>query len=454
MTKILFLGDTAGTGFGTVTRDLASALLRQGDDVRLVSMNEDASYQSDPGFPKDLLDKMVMLGHDDGWLALRVMDKTGEAARQRILTKARGLFTGKTILNWVPDVCLMVSDMASLKESPWPGFVPDGMRILHYCPVEGVDLPPRWALLWARLEPVAMCEFGADEIEKVTRDRPPVVYHGVDPEHFHPVSGKRPLVFAGKNGVMTVLRSRGECKDFLGWPRNETILFRADRHVPRKNYPALFREVAPVLAAHPDVRLVWHCRTVDQGGDLLDERSKYPPDIGIRMNSTGMHDQYGGVDRKVLCAMYNAADLLVTSSAEGFGLTIAEALACGTPAVGLDYSAVPEVIGPAGKVVPVFLQDNIYSHFWAAPRPGAMTDAIEYMVSHPKERREMGMLGPAWVKRFDWDEAAARFSALAAGRPVPAYSGGPTEATGRPLARRAVAVHPEALEASLVASVA
>ena len=48
MTRVLILGDTAGTGFGTVTRDLASAMVRRGDDVRIVSMNEDAGYHPKP----------------------------------------------------------------------------------------------------------------------------------------------------------------------------------------------------------------------------------------------------------------------------------------------------------------------------------------------------------------------------------------------------------------------
>jgi hypothetical protein len=54
--------------------------------------------------------------------------------------------------------------------------------------------------------------------------------------------------------------------------------------------------------------------------------------------------------------------------AEGFGLTIAEALACGVPAVGLDYSAVPEVIGDGGMKVSVGKHiDNEYGHHWALP---------------------------------------------------------------------------------------
>ena len=97
---------------------------------------------------------------------------------------------------------------------------------------------------------------------------------------------------------------------------------------------------------------VWHCATIDQGGDLSDEVSKYGR-LAAQLFSTGFHDQYGGLERRLLNALYNAADIYVSNSSEGFGLCIAEALACGVPAVGIDYSAVPEVIGPAGIKVPI-----------------------------------------------------------------------------------------------------
>ena len=40
MTRVLFLGDSAGTGFGTVTRELGKGLIARGYDLRFVSLNE------------------------------------------------------------------------------------------------------------------------------------------------------------------------------------------------------------------------------------------------------------------------------------------------------------------------------------------------------------------------------------------------------------------------------
>lgn len=412
--RLLVLGDTAGTGFGTVTRDLGSAMARRGIDLRLLSMNEDAGFAIDPAWPQGLRERTVLLGVPDGWMGV-----DGPAAAS-IVSKALGVFSGLTVPGWVPEVVLIIGDHASLEMSPWWKLLPKHLPAFVYCPIEGIDLPPSWAKLWERIRPVAMCRFGADQIEAVTGERPPMVYHGIDPDSFWPVTGARPLVLRTPKGLVT-LRSRAECRAFLGWPKASTILFRADRLMPRKAYPAMFRALAPVLARHPDVVLYLHCRTVDQGGNLWHEASKYPEHVRSRIGTTGFHDAGGGVPRELLTCMYNAADLYISTSAEGFGLTVAESLACGTPAVALDYSSLPEVVGPAGVLVPEYaLIDNIYSYFWAIPKGDGYTHAVERLVTDPAERRRLGMLGPGHVAQFSWEMAAERFEAILTGAPVPA----------------------------------
>lgn len=413
--RVLFLGDTAGTGFGTVTRDLASAMVRRGMDVRVLSMNEDAGFHVDPHWPEVLKPRTIMMGIPDGWAGIG-----GEVAKG-IVGKALGIFSGLTIPGWRPQAVLVVGDHSSLDQSPWPKLIPADIPAFHYVPIEGVELPPSWGKLWQRFHPIAMTRFGADEIAKVTGgEAPPVVYHGIDPEAFWPISDQRPLVLRMPKGKRAVLRNKLEARAFLGWPLTATILFRADRLMPRKTYPAMFRAVAPVLARHPEACLVLHCRTVDQGGSLWHETSKYPDFIRDRFIATGLHDRHGGVPRELLTAMYNAADLYVSTSAEGFGLTVAEALACGTPAVALGYSSLPEVVGPAGILVDEYaLIDNIYSYFWATPKGRGYEQAVERLVTDRDERERLGKLGPSHVARFDWGVAAEQMDAILQGADAP-----------------------------------
>jgi glycosyltransferase involved in cell wall biosynthesis len=60
----------------------------------------------------------------------------------------------------------------------------------------------------------------------------------------------------------------------------------------------------------------------------------------------------GYVAPRELPFWYNAAGMLVYPSFyEGFGLPALEAMACGTPVIAADNSALPEVVGDAGLLV-------------------------------------------------------------------------------------------------------
>lgn len=470
--RLLILGDTAGTGFGTVTADLGRSLIAQGVDVRFASLNEQ------PGqiLVEPFAGRTAEIGR--GWLALPPAprdpgpDAPDEAKEVYVLAvqqwaayakKIEGWATGGLFADgWPPNAALIIGDVGSLKQSPFVNHIPEGFPVYHYVPVEGIGLPPVWSVVWDRIRPVAMSEFGADQIAGLGVERPPVVYHGVDTEAFWPASGEKPIdVYGGPEaspesrelgrnlrlkalregrriGVTEgILASKDDCKTFIGMDTRRILIFRADRHMPRKAYPSLFRSLAPLMAKHRDVDLLYHARTVDQGGDLDDERSKYGPllrweackhpgkcvrggmhpiygGVASRMISTQLHDHFGGATRTMLNVLYNAADLYVSNSAEGFGLTIAEAMACGVPVVGLDYSAVPEVVGPGGVVVPIRgLIDNIYSHFWALVDEDRFRDEVEAFILSRKRRREFGSRGPGHVrKNFSWDGAARAMLAV------------------------------------------
>lgn len=405
MTRVLVFGDQAGTGFGTVTRDLGTALLARGEDVRFVSINED-----DKPATSEIGERTYSVGASDGYLA--VPDDVDEATI--FLARLDGLISGPTwdthpLGPWAPDAVIVLGDFYAVRRMPEMFPSVRTVPTFHYVPIEGVDIPPSWGEFWRIVQPVAMSRFGADEIKRATGIAAPVIYHGVDTSAFWPVSATRPIRLGD-----AVLRSREECKAYFGGRPESTWLFRADRHMPRKRYASLLRAIAPVLAAHRDLWFLYHCRTHDQGGDLSDTLSKYPPAIRSRCLSTRFHDEFGGAPREILNALYNAADLYVSVSAEGFGLTIAEALACGVPVVGMDYSSVPEVIGPAGLLAPVaYLVDNEYDHAWAAVDERAFGKQVDRLVTNVAERRVLGAKGPFHVAtNFRWDMAARQFAEI------------------------------------------
>jgi glycosyltransferase involved in cell wall biosynthesis len=406
--RIQFAGDLAGTGFGTVTRDLGLALIEQGHDVRFVSQNDTGDDLEEPFASRtfritpELVDAEVASKVGQNSMALNVAG---------ILKLIRGELWQD---GWRPESAILLGDFVNVRrlvmadEDTIAAF--SSLPTYHYCPIEGVDLPPAWAMLWRVLRPIAMCEAGADQIEMVTGTRPPVIYHGVDTDQFRPISADKPLYMdTGKQTIK--LRSKAEAKRFFGGDPKSRWILRTDRFMPRKRYGSFLRALAPVLAERPDTFLLMHCRSVDEGGHLYDLISKYPRPIADRMLISGFHDKLGGAPRDILTALYNAADVYASCSAEGFGLTIAEALACGTPAVGMDYSAVPEVIGPGGLLARINrLDDNEYDYAWATVDEKEFGAKVGQLLDNELQRRSFGRAAAAHVRAsFQWSTAARQF---------------------------------------------
>jgi glycosyltransferase involved in cell wall biosynthesis len=430
--RILIFGDSAGTGFGTVTRNLSTRLLDRGHDVQFVSMNEQQG-SSKPGYPFE--GRMLLTGNRAGWLdsltpedyghLVQAMaeDRVTEADRER-LQRAALIYRGiRTILGldpggaWVAEAVLIIGDPGGLEYSGLHKLIPATVRAVHYVPIEGVGTPPRWAQFWQTIEPVAMSQFGAAQLREVLGREVAMAYHGVDTSAFWPVSELRPIRLTSKMDSIT-LTSKQACKEFVAhaarqlsrWNPDPSHLWilRADRHMPRKMYSSLFRSLSLVLRKHPDVEFLFHCRQVDEGGNLADDVSKLP-DLWERINGTGFHEtsEASGATLQAMNAIYNAADIYVSNSAEGFGLTLAEAMACGVPVVGLDYSSVPEVVGDAGILVPAgSLVDNKYGYWWARPDEAAYAEAVHRLVQSRGARRDLGAKGTDRVRRlFSWEVA-------------------------------------------------
>lgn len=409
--RVLFIGDLAATGFGSVTTDLGRALLDLDLDVRFLSQNDLGAELPEP-FSSRTLDMafwMYQMGNNGAQVA-GVRSVIGEI----IGGQCEGLLMNGTPWgDWKPEAAILLGDFFAVRLLD--ARFGDALRsipCLHYCPVEGIDLPPLWAQMWARITPVSMSRFGQREIAAVIGREPAMAYHGIDAESFHPVGPSHPLVVpvdADATSFVT-LRSKEACRAFFGWDPKKRYILRTDSNMPRKRHGSLLRALGPVLLERPDVTLVLHCRALDQGGFLPDDVSKLP----VQVQRQIMITDRPGLPREVLVAMYNAADVYCSTSAEGFGLTIAEAIACGVPAVGLDYSAVPEVIGPAGVVVPVSVTyENEYSHWWAWPDEDAYGKAVAYLLDHPARARALGAEGPKHVARtFRWSDAAEVFARL------------------------------------------
>lgn len=103
----------------------------------------------------------------------------------------------------------------------------------------------------------------------------------------------------------------------------------------------------------------------------------------------------GRVTGSDLLHLYRGASLFAYPSlAEGFGLPVLEAMACGTPVLTSNRSSMPEVAGDAARLVD---PEDVE----------AICGALESMLSNPDELAELSSRGIERAKNFSWTRAVA-----------------------------------------------
>jgi len=107
----------------------------------------------------------------------------------------------------------------------------------------------------------------------------------------------------------------------------------------------------------------------------------------------------GAVSDDDLPALYNAADLYVGASrrhdllAEGFGISLVEASACGLAVVGGRSGGVPDAVREGETGVLVDPDD-----------PAAVAASINELLSNPERRKQFGTAGRKAVESYyNWD---------------------------------------------------
>lgn len=270
----------------------------------------------------------------------------------------------------------------------------DGPRIC-FTLWESTRLPQGWAealdrytdRIWTAT-PWGKRVFAANGLDP---ERIDVVPLGIDPALFHPDLPSTPAI-----------------------PRDGSYTFLSvGRWEKRKGMADLVRAFDAEFSDSDNVRLVLaglHANQLDLdlGKELAPLGLRRPDRLKI-IPPVGAHATFAGI--------YTACDAFVAPTrAEGWGLPMTEAMACGLPTIVTGYSGPSAFIGEHAyridhRLVPVdvpfFETDDGDLGLWAEPDWRHLRSLMRHIYENRTEAKERGLAGARHVRdRFSWDRAA------------------------------------------------
>jgi glycosyltransferase involved in cell wall biosynthesis len=162
-----------------------------------------------------------------------------------------------------------------------------------------------------------------------------------------------------------------------------TVSHLTKANVHRKRLATVIRSVPAVLARHPDARFV-----------MVGGHEDGYPDLALLAASLNVSHAMtfpGRLSTTTKIATYHQSAMLAQSTIyEGFGVSIAEAMACGLPVVTSPRGAVAEVVGDCGRMV----EPDDYQ---------GMAREIVSLLDAPDEAARLGARGRARItERFSY----------------------------------------------------
>ncbi len=360
----------AGTGYGVQSALFAPRLKQLGHDLIF------AAFYGLQGAPLNTGDMMVLPGSKDAY---------GNDVMVADFHRNKADITITLIDAWIfnPQVTSQIK------------WVP-------YFPIDSDPLPPIVAqILRTAFKPIAYSKFG---VEKCKEAGISVEYvpHGVDTNAFAP---------------MDKLEARQALNKAMGEEQFLVSIVAANKGNPsRKCFDQQIRAFAEFNKRHPNSVLYLHTDTHGGYDGENIGRIVQMADIPTACIATPPEYEFmrGFIDQKYMRCVYNASDVLLNATrGEGFGVPIIESMACGTPAIVTDCTAMPELVdvgaGYKAKVADKFFYMDSYQFI---PSVASIVDCLEqaYADKQSGKLAEMGIKArEGMVREYDADHVTQTY---------------------------------------------
>lgn len=312
--KILVYADAPSvkTGFGTVSRNILEILHNTGlYDIDVFAIN----YHGTPHpFPYNMWPAMDHQAGDP--YGRKKFCQFAIQSDFDILWVLQDTF----IVDFIPE---LVNHLKQNRKKPF--------KAIMYYPTDSI-IKDSW---YKNIEPidylVSYTNFGKEETLKHTdRNDISVIYHGVNLNDFSVLPKEEVSKFK---------------KDYFGTHSDKFIFMNVNRNQQRKDIPRTIQAFKRVKEQAPDTLLYLHMAQKDQGWDIKEICDYYGLSITSDVVLPQNFEPNQAYPIHVLNMLYNSADAVVsTTTGEGFGLGWVEAMACKTPVIAPNNTAMKELI--------------------------------------------------------------------------------------------------------------
>lgn len=306
------------------------------------------------------------------------------------------------------DVCLALGDVFHF----W-GFqcVKDELRKLGiktffhlYVNVDGENYPPKYRAVVQSFNGVTCTSnFASEQMKRITGKSYPVAWHGVNSSVFCPVKFENNQPCDLSN---VFSQTFGSWKDYF-------IATFVGRNASRKSLHVFMEAISKIQHTCPKFRALFVTNPIDNCGYPLQELAS-----AMRVDYDRIGYILTSVDTPIsefkLNAIYNQSTVLVNCSlGEGFGLPLLEAMAAGTPVVGVDNSAVSELLKGRGILVDAdetWWSGQASKHPYSSP--GKFVSALEHLYrdweNGSREIEKLRYESRKFAEEQTWDKTAQK----------------------------------------------
>lgn len=430
------------TGFATVIKNVFYPLAMTGKyDIDIIGVNDRGGFKDPNKFPYRIYPARVSIQTDGGDYYGR--DRLVAA----LLNKDVDLVPPWDIVFTLNDPFILdqkmpvfdkgVSEVLKEIQKTTKEKLPPNwhFKIVSYWPIDS-ELRGNWVKDVIALSdyPVSYTKYGREMIDDADRalgestdvvDRLETIYHGVNFDHFHPISEKE--------------RQKFRSDYFEGKVKEETFLVSAiARNQVRKDLPRTMKIFKEFQRRRPNSFLYLHCQETDAWGSLREYARNWDLKLGEDWGVPSKFSTNTGFPVEFMNLLYNGSDAIIsTTLGEGFGFYNLEGFATKTPVVAPNNTTHPELFGynkdeditdmnklfeNGVRGVPVLSGST--SSEWAVygaddfERIRPLTnvdDAVKKLVwlhDNPEKGKEIAKRAHDWVQDYNWQKVVRDWDKL------------------------------------------